>query len=305
MSYFNLNRLRHFVEVVQSGSFTAAAGKLGLGKAIVSHQVAKLEEELGVSLLVRTTRSIHLTNEGESFYKHSVAILDLAKNGADEIQRGQDEPQGRLVITAPDDYGRHVVAEVMLRMRKIYPQLYIDAFFTDEKLDLVREQIDVSVRVGWLQDSSQIAQKIGDFQQYLVAAPDYLAKLGIITNPFDLQDKDWIYNRQLSSILEWHSEKNDEAVSFKLDDPKVTVSNTETARLCALKGGGLSVLPSYQIEQDLQSGRLQHVMTDWHMPAGGIYVVYPNMSFRPAKTRLFVRELIKQQNGLMARDKWN
>lgn len=298
MSYYNLNRLRHFVEVVQSGSFTAAAEKLGLGKAIVSHQVAKLEEELGVSLLVRTTRSLHLTSAGESFYEQAAAILDQANNAALEVQQGQELPSGRLVVTAPEDYGRHVVARVLMELRQTYPQLYVDALFTDDQLDLIRERIDVSIRVGWLKDSSKIARKVGEFQQHVVASPDYLERMGKVASPQDLQGKDWIYNRKLSPMLEWTHDRTDELHTLSLSDPKVTVSNTATAHLCAQQGGGLCVLPSYQIQEDIVQGRLKIVLPDWSLPSGGIYIVYPNMSFRPARTKVFVQELIKQQKML-------
>jgi DNA-binding transcriptional LysR family regulator len=122
--------------------------------------------------------------------------------------------------------------------------------------------------------------------------------MGKVTSPQDLQDKDWIHNRKLNPLLEWMHEGTDEVHAFSLSDPKVTVSNTATAQLCAQQGGGLCVLPSYQIQEDLRLGRLEIVLPDWTLPSGGIHIVYPNMSFRPARTKIFVQELIRQQKLL-------
>lgn len=292
MSAYNLNRLRHFVEVVQRGSFTAAAQSLGLGKAIVSHQVGQLEAELGVTLLVRTTRSLHLTRAGERFYEQAAVLVEQATHAALEAQEEQNVPRGRLVVTAPEDYGRKVVADVLMALRKTYPDLEIDALFTDEKLDLVRERIDASIRVGWLDDSSNLARKIGSFQQYLVASPDYLVASGSIRVPDDVRDKDWIYNRKLSRTVTWLSAKTGAEAGFQINEAATQVLNTATAHSCALAGGGLCVLPSYLVADDLKAGRLDSVLPDWRLPEGGIYVVYPNMRLRPAKVRIFVEALI-------------
>jgi DNA-binding transcriptional LysR family regulator len=292
MSLYNLNRLRHFVEVVESGSFTAAAKKLGLGKAIVSHQVAKLEEELGAALLVRTTRSLQMTEAGQRFYENAAEILAQAERAVQELQQEQEIPSGLLTVTAPEDYGQCVVARALMRLRAKYPKIKVNAVFTDEKLDQLKEKIDVSIRVGWLEDSSAIARKIGSFQQYTVASPQYVEAMGPITTPMDLQDKDWIYHCKLPAGVSWRSD-NGEEVQFVLQNPPITVWNTLTSHACALGHGGLCLLPSFQIREDLASGRLQRVLPDWHHKEGGIYALFPNSRFRPAKTKVFVEELIK------------
>ncbi|WP_109315615.1 LysR family transcriptional regulator [Pseudovibrio ascidiaceicola] len=292
MSLYNLNRLRHFVEVVESGSFTAAAKKLGLGKAIVSHQVAKLEEELGAGLLVRTTRSLQMTEAGQRFYENAAEILAQAERAVQELQQEQEIPSGLLTVTAPEDYGQCVVARALMRLRAKYPKIKVNAVFTDEKLDQLKEKIDVSIRVGWLEDSSAIARKIGSFQQYTVASPQYVEAMGPITTPMDLQDKDWIYHCKLPAGISWQSAEGEE-VQFVLQNPPITVWNTLTSHACALGHGGLCLLPSFQIREDLASGRLQRVLPDWHHKEGGIYALFPNSRFRPAKTKVFVEELIK------------
>ncbi|MFS8180262.1 LysR family transcriptional regulator [Pseudovibrio denitrificans] len=292
MSLYNLNRLRHFVEVVESGSFTAAAKKLGLGKAIVSHQVAKLEEELGAALLVRTTRSLQVTEAGQRFYESAAEILEQAERAAQELQQEQDVPSGLLTVTAPEDYGRYVVAKALMRLRKKHPKIQVNAVFTDEKLDQLMEKIDVSIRVGWLEDSSAIARKIGTFQQYTVASPNVVEALGPVETPLDLQGKPWIYHRKLPSEMTWRSEDEEEA-RFTLQAPEVTVWNTLTSHACALGDGGICILPSFQIRDDLAAGRLQRILPNWYQKEGGIYALFPNSRFRPAKTKAFVEELIK------------
>ena len=171
MSFVNISRLTYFVAVVEAGSFTAAAKQLGVAKAVVSHQLAKLEEELEVSLLIRTTRKVRTTESGEMFYQRASEILRLSQEAVAEIGNDREVPSGVLTITTAMDYGvRFVVPAVRAYMGK-FPDMHVDLSMDDRKVDIVDSNIDVSIRVGWLKDSSARARKIGDFHQIPVAAP--------------------------------------------------------------------------------------------------------------------------------------
>ena len=157
----NLNRLAYFTTVMETGSFTAAADRLGIAKAVVSHQIGKLEEELGATLMRRTTRRVTSTEEGRRFYDRAVIILREAEAAYGEISQGAAEPTGTLRLTAPLDYGTKMVAPIIAAYLRKYPHMRVDASFDDAVSNLVDEQIDLGIRVGHVMHLSQLHAKIG------------------------------------------------------------------------------------------------------------------------------------------------
>ena len=150
----NLNRLGYFAAVVENGSFTRAAERLGIGKTVVSQHVARLERELGVSLLLRTTRRVQPTEAGRQLYARCKTILTEADTALAELSEVNAEPRGLLRITAPSDFGAFVVAPLATAFCDVHPKVSIDLVLSDQKLDLIARDIDLAVRVGWLEDSS-------------------------------------------------------------------------------------------------------------------------------------------------------
>jgi DNA-binding transcriptional LysR family regulator len=191
----NLNRLAYFTAVVEKGSFTAASDALGITKAVISQQVAKLEEEIGTALLIRTTRRVQPTGPGKDFYSRCLSILTEAESAFEQVSAASSKPTGILRITAPLDFGITVVTPAAAAFRRAYPDCDVSLMLLDPIVDLVAEQIDLSIRVGWLADSSLKARKIGEFGQLTVclpqiaatlkrgAAPDALSNLPFIANP--------------------------------------------------------------------------------------------------------------------------
>jgi DNA-binding transcriptional LysR family regulator len=163
----NLRRLVYFVAVVETGSFTAAAERLGITKAVVSQQVARLEQAFRTSLLVRTTRKVQTTEAGEAFYQRCTLILQEADNAFSELSDVAAEPSGTLRLTAPFDYGMSVLVPAIVAFQQRYPNCKIDAVFNDQILDLMSGNTELAIRVGWLADSNLQARKIGAFRQVL------------------------------------------------------------------------------------------------------------------------------------------
>ena len=157
----NLRRLAYFVAVVETGSFTAAAERLGITKAVVSQQVARLEREFRTSLLVRTTRKVNATEVGQAFYLRCAVILREAEHAFDDLAETSDEPSGMLRLTAPFDYGVGVVVPAIAAFTKRYPACKVDAILTDQTLDIMSGNIELAIRVGWLAETSLQARKIG------------------------------------------------------------------------------------------------------------------------------------------------
>src|SRR3954465_14165202 len=179
----NLNRLAYFAAVVDSGSFTRAAERLGITKAVVSQQVAQLERDLGTSLLVRTTRRVHPTEAGRMFHARCVMILREAEDAFGELAQAAAAPTGTLRITAPNDYGTAVVVAVVTAYAARYPNCRGELTLEDQTVDLASGQIDMAIRVGWLVDSSLQARKIGSFRQCLVGAPAFADRIAPPRDP--------------------------------------------------------------------------------------------------------------------------
>ena len=298
----NLRRLTYFVSVVETGSFTAAAERLGITKAVVSQQVARLESEFRTSLLVRTTRKVQPTETGQAFYLRCAMILREAEEAFDELAEGSTEPSGTLRLTAPFDYGIGVVVPVIAAFRQRYPACKVDAVLSDQTLNIMGGNIELAIRVGWLAETGLQARRIGTFRQLLVASPAMAAQVAQFTRPEDIAQLPFVANTALRGSHRW---------SFSLDEierQEVTVQAsvfldaTLAVRTAVCQGLGLSVLPDYAVEDDLAAGRLIQVLPHWRLPSGGIHAVFPAARFRPAKVRAFVDLLADREQQRQAGD---
>lgn len=286
----NLNRLAYFAAVVDTGSFTRAAERLGITKAVVSQQVARLEDELKTTLLMRTTRRVEPTEAGRLLHARSALILREAEDAFSEIGRSNAEPTGVLRIAAPNDYGAAAIAPLAAAFSRRYPACQVDLRLSDARIDLIANQIDLSIRVGWLDDSNLRARRIGAFRQLLVAAPDVVETLSI-NHPDDLSGAPFIANGALREPLVWHFSKEglDRTVRLR---PALTIDSTPAVLAATMASAGLSVLPDFLVAGHLEAGLLVGVLPEWSLPAGGIYIVYPTARFRPPKVTAFVSMLI-------------
>lgn len=290
METISLNRLAYFVAVVDAGSFTRAAAQLGITKTVVSQQVARLEADLRTSLLLRTTRRVEPTEAGRLLHARSVIILRDAEDAFAEVSELTTSPIGTLRIAAPNDFGTSTVAPLLAKFCRTYPACTVDLVLSDAKIDLIAHHIDVSVRVGWLDDSSQQARRIGAFRQLLIAAPD-LARTISADFPDDLEQHPFIANGALREPLVWHFSRTDFDRRTVRMRPAMTMNATPAVLAATLAGGGLSVLPDFLVAEPLQTGALVQIMPDWSLPSGGIHAVYPAARFRPPKVAAFVTML--------------
>lgn len=293
MEAINLNRLAYFAAVVATGSFTRAADRLGITKTVVSQQVARLEAELETSLLIRTTRRVEPTEAGRMLYARCVMILREAEDAVDELSEARAEPMGVLRIAAPNDYGASMIAPLAAGFARRFPACTVDLVLSDARVDLVADHIDVSIRVGWLDDSTLQARRIGTFRQLLVASAN---QFGTITarEPEDLAALPFIANGALREPLLWHFAKGDFDRRVVRMRQALSINATPAVLAATLAGGGLSVLPDFQVADHLGSGRLVAVLPEWTLPSGGIHAVYPAARFRPPKVTAFVAMLVDE-----------
>jgi DNA-binding transcriptional LysR family regulator len=295
----NLNRLAYFAAVVETGSFTRAAENLGITKAVVSQQVAKLEQEVGCTLLLRTTRSVRPTDAGRSLHARCVVILREAAEGLDELAESVTSPRGTLRLTGPLDYGTCVLVSVVAEFSRLYPQCDVVLALSDNKVDL--QTIDLAVRVGWLADSSLQTRRIGVFQQHLVCAPSLASRVSRVRDPDDLRELPFVANSSLGEPLVWRftsAAREQRTVHMR---STFAIDATPAVHAAVLAGAGLSVLPDYLVEADLASGRLRRVLPEWSPRRGGIHAVFPVARFRPAKVGRFVELMIRSERERRAR----
>lgn len=290
----NLRRLVYFVAVVETGSFTAAAERLGITKAVVSQQVARLEQEFRTSLLVRTTRKVQTTEAGLSFYRRCTLILRDAESAFDELSEGVAEPSGVLRLTAPFDYGISALVPVIVAYTARYPDCKVDAVFSDQTLDMMSSGIELAIRVGWLTEAGLQGRKIGEFRQVLVASANMQPQIERLSSPEDIASLPFIANSALRDPLDWRFSLNEADYKDITMQASIYLDATLAVREAVFQGAGIAVFPDYVIADDLKSGRFIEVLPQWRLPAGGIYAVFPSARFRPAKVRAFVDLLVSQ-----------
>lgn len=286
----NLRRLVYFAAVVETGSFTAAAERLGITKAVVSQQVTRLEQEFRTALLARTTRKVQATEAGQAFYQRCALILREAEEAFGELAEGA-EPSGTLRLTAPFDYGISVVVPAIAAFSQRYPNCKVDAVMSDRTLDLMANNIELSIRVGWLAETNLQARRIGSFRQLLVAPPQMRSQVERLSGPEGIAGLPFVANTALRDPLHWHFSLNEGAQRRVTVQAAIFLDTTLAVRAALLAGAGLSVLPDYAVADDVAAGRLLQVLPQWSLPVGGIHAVFPFARFRPAKVRAFVEVL--------------
>jgi DNA-binding transcriptional LysR family regulator len=291
----NLRRLAYFAAVVETGSFTAAAERLGITKAVVSQQVARLEREFRTSLFVRTTRKVQATAAGQAFYRRCALILREAGDAFDELAESAAEPSGMLRLTAPFDYGVSAIVPAIAAFTQRYRNCKVDAVLSDQTLDLMSGNIELAIRVGWLAETGLQARKIGSFRQLLVASPALKPQLKRLAGPEDIAQLPFVANTALRDPQRWQFSSSDKERRSVSVQASIFLDATLAVREAVCVGAGLSVLPDYSVANELASGRLIRVLPQWSLPSGGIHAVFPAARFRPAKLRAFVDLLVERE----------
>jgi len=280
--------LETFAAVVEHGSFTAAAEALGISKPVVSKQVSLLERHLGVQLLQRTTRRLHLTQAGEIFASYSQRIMSDVREAEQSVLPLQSEPQGRLRISAPESLAMSLLPEILLSFQQQFPRIELDIHVTGRLVDLVDEGIDVALRVGKLEDSSLIARLLMPCGFHVCASPEYLKKHGKPKHPRELETHNCLIYSQAPHPDNWlFSDDQGKGISIKVNGNLRTDSGNILMN-AALNGNGIFIGPTFMIASALKEGRLVTVLDQYTPMTTGLYVVYPYSKLVSRKVRAFV-----------------
>ncbi|MCE9994285.1 LysR family transcriptional regulator [Enterobacter asburiae] len=285
----NLQRTAMFVAVADTGSFTAAAEAMGLTKAVVSFNVRQLEDELGVTLLLRSTRRLILTEAGGLFHQRSVALLHEAERLQDDVRADHAGLSGELRITTTPEYGSQVVVPLLAEFSQQHPDLRVRHASSSLHADLISERFDVAIRLGTLADSRYHAAFISHFAILPVAAPAWLAShpVGSLAH---LAQADWIIHERLPSPLRWQvKDAEGNQVSFEIKKaPRLYADGAQALMAFARAGGGVALLPEWLVRPALDAGELVALLPEYAFAEQGIYAVYPDALHVPAKVRTFI-----------------
>lgn len=284
--------LRSFTEVVDAGSFVAAADQLGLSKAAVSRHVAELEARLGVRLLHRTTRKLWLTDEGEVFYARSRQVLaDLGEAEAELTSRSR-EAVGQLRVSAPVSFGIQHLAPVWGQFRQKHPKVVLEVNLSDRIADIAEEGFDVAIRIARLPSSTLVSRQLAETRMVLCASPQYLKRAGKPAHPSGLAQHAVVAYSYWSERDTWEFDGPEGRVSVRTD-PWLRTNNGDVCRAAALQHQGIILQPTFIVGADLAGGKLVEVLPRYRSLTLGIHAVYQSRKHLTPKVRLLVDFLVR------------
>lgn len=282
----SLNKLPLFVTVVETGSFTAAADKLNVPKSSVSRAVSRLEAELGVRLLQRTTRQLRLTEAGSRFFQEVQQALRQVASATHELSQWQSSPQGHLRLTLPVELGMQFMGQVLAEFLAQHPQMSLEADLTDRLVDLVAEGVDLGLRIGDFNDAHLIGRRLGQLNGQLFASPAYVARHGMPAHPEDLSQHTPVLFRQVRQA-KWSLQ--DGKAQCEVPVQGRLSSNNAALQLDALvAGAGIGMLPRFLADTAVQRGDLLPVLPHWRMRLGDLWAVTPSRHHMPPGLRALI-----------------
>jgi len=286
----NPQRLSQFRAIVQAGSISKAAAQLGLGKSVLSRQLAKLEDELGTRLIQRSTRRLTLTEIGELVYAQAQDIDRALANIEQLTEQHQSEVMGRLRVTCPRPLGQRYLVPLLVEFAKAYPKVEVSLSVDDRMVDLIAEHIDVAIRVAHLEDSTLVARRLCENPRVLVAAPDYLARRGTPRTPADLLSHDClVYTSGARVWDEWGFLQDGVALPPLRVPARLQINDGMALVAAAVTGGGVLIIDRLLVAQELAQGNLVPLLPDYQLRAGQpVYAVYPARPWLAFKTATFI-----------------
>ena len=289
--------IQAFIAVVDAGSFTAAAQKLGSAKSAVSRRVSALEARLGVQLLHRTTRVLNLTASGRSFYDHGTRILADLEEAEAAVQQQHGELRGTLRFALPLSFGVRHLCGPIATFTKQHPKVRFDLDLNDRRVDLIEDNFDLALRIGRLADSSLIARRLFDVRAVVCASPHYLNVHGTPETPDDLKDHRCLVYSNLDDPDKWTYEDRDGNEGTVKVRPELSASSGDFLANAAAHGMGVVIQPTFIAATAIRAGNLIPVLTDYSWPISPAYAVYPPTRHLSYRVRAFIDFLADKFSG--------
>ncbi|MCS3807449.1 LysR family transcriptional regulator [Xanthomonas sp. 4461] len=283
-----------FLRVLDLGSITAAAHTLDLSVAVASQRLKRLERDLGVRLLHRTTRRLHPTPEGQQLAARGRVLVDDLEALADDLRESAHDVGGTLRVTLSASFGRQYISPLLPAFQARHPRLRISAHLSDDLVDLVQQGFDLAIRIGALDDSGLVARRIADNRRTLAASPAYLQRHGIPRTPADLMQHPGVLLMGRDGRQDLWTLQTPEGGQVRVRMQSRFESNFgELVRDAVLAGQGIAMHSYWHIADDLRAGRLVEVMTDYPPPTSQISAVMPARQLQPPRVRAFVDFLLE------------
>lgn len=275
----DLNDFRFFVDVVEQNGFSAAARKLGMPRSRLSRRIGLLEESLGVRLVQRSTRQFTVTEIGQEFYRHCLAMVVEAEAAQEVIERMRAEPRGTVKVSCPSSVIYFQVGEMIARFMVRNPQVQIHLDSTNRRVDVIKEGFDIAIRVRFppLDDSDLVVRKLAESTQRLVASPDLVERcFSRPLVPADLTVMPSLSWGPSSGGHEWRLEGPQGATATVPHDPRLVTEDMVALRQAALSGIGVCQFPTMVVQEDLAAGRLIDILPQWTPRSGIIHAAFPS-----------------------------
>jgi len=289
-----LQAMHLFVRVAELSSFSAVAQQMGLARSAVTRQIAALEQHLGIKLMVRSTRRLMLTSAGAAYLEKCRVILNLVEAAETGVAEERQTPRGMIRISLPLTYGLMRVAPILLDFARRYPEVQLDMDYTDRRVNLIEEAIDLSVRITSRLGATEIARRIGSSQMQAVASPAYLAEHGTPRHPTELIHHECLsYTTTAESKQTWSFEVDGVLTAYPIR-ARIHSNNGEALNDAVERGLGIALQPDFIIERSLQLGKVVTILNEFPLPELGIYAMLPSNRQVPHRVRVLMEFLADQ-----------
>lgn len=293
----DIAKLKVFVAVYRAKSFAVVAKQRNVAASSISRTIAGLEEELGLRLFQRTTRTLNPTQAAERYYLRMEPLLEEFDLAQQEALGETLQPSGLLRVSASSSFGQLVLAPLLGKFQQAYPKIQLELDLSDSRVDLIAQQFDLVLRHGALNDSSLVARKLLDVDYLLVASSAYLKRSAKIQQPFDVTDHNLVgfTYRELNKQWLFSQGKTSQKIAIT---PSLSLSSAAAIKECVNHDMGLALLADWTVREDLKSGKLVQVLSDWQVTGANsdsaIWLLYPSRAFMPNKVAVFSQFLLEK-----------
>ena len=282
-----LDAMHLFVRVAETGSFSGVAQQLGVARSVVTRQIAALEAHLGVKLMARSTRRLALTASGTAYLEKCRVILNLVEVAEADVAEERATPRGRIRVSVPLSFGLKRVAPLLLDFLRRYPEVGLDMDYSDRRVNLIEEGIDLSIRIARRLEAGDVARRIGSGRMLVVAAPDYLARHGRPQHPAELAHHECLGYTAGNGSLAWQFLVDGQIESFPVRS-RISANNGDVLTEAAAQGLGITCQPDFIADIFIAAGRVEAILADFPLPELGIYAVLPSNRHIPHRVRVLM-----------------
>ncbi|MGB5206394.1 MAG: LysR family transcriptional regulator [Azonexus sp.] len=273
-----------FVRVAELGNFSAVAQQLGVARSVVTRQIAALEAHLGVKLMARSTRRLTLTSAGTAYLEKCRVILNLVETAETDVAEERLTPRGNIRISLPLSFGLKRLAPLLLDFSQRYPEVALEMDYSDRRVKLIEEGIDLSIRITRRLEAGDVARKIGTGHLLALASPEYLARHGRPQHPSELAHHECLGYTAGGAGQNWQFMVDGQLESFPVRS-RINANNGEVLTEAAAQGLGITLQPDFIADSFLLAGRVEAILTDFPIPELGIYAMLPSNRHVPYRVR--------------------